>query len=211
MDRLEGIKIFVRVVQSGSFSAVARELGAGQPAISKQVAALEEHHGCAASYAHLPQSEPDRGRARLLRICRANAPSAISKQRNPASVRDRPRRLAWCASPPRPASLAAMSCRNCRRSARAIPTSSSRCWFSERTSNLVEEGIDLAIRDGALAEISLIARKIGEFAVVAVASAEYLERRGEPTRLSDLDRHDGVIFVSQDGPPTLDLRQLAPG
>jgi hypothetical protein len=48
--------------------------------------------------------------------------------------------------------------------------------------------------------ISLVARKIGESAVVAVASAEYRERKGEPTRLSDLDRHDGVIFVSQDGP-----------
>jgi LysR family transcriptional regulator for bpeEF and oprC len=45
MDRLEGMKIFVRVVESGSFSAVARELGTGQPAISKQVAALEEHLG----------------------------------------------------------------------------------------------------------------------------------------------------------------------
>jgi LysR family transcriptional regulator for bpeEF and oprC len=71
---------------------------------------------------------------------------------------------------------------------------------SERTINLVEEGIDLAIRNGALADSSLIARKIGEFAVIAVASADYLERKGEPTRLSDLDRHDGVIFVSQNEP-----------
>jgi LysR family transcriptional regulator for bpeEF and oprC len=71
---------------------------------------------------------------------------------------------------------------------------------SERTSNLVEEGIDLAIRNDALADSSLIARKIGESAVIAVASADYLERKGEPTRLSDLDGHDGVIFVSQDGP-----------
>jgi len=37
MDRLDAIKIFVRVVESGSFSAVARELGVGQPAVSKQV------------------------------------------------------------------------------------------------------------------------------------------------------------------------------
>src|ERR1700730_6153101 len=53
---------------------------------------------------------------------------------------------------------------------------------SERTSNLVEEGIDLAIRNGALSDSSLVARKIGEFAVVAVASPDYLERKGEPTR-----------------------------
>src|SRR6201986_688392 len=45
MDRLEVIKIFLRVVESGSFSAVAPGLGAGQPTISKQVAALEEHLG----------------------------------------------------------------------------------------------------------------------------------------------------------------------
>jgi len=45
MDRLEAIKIFVRVVESGSFSAVARELGVGQPAVSKQVASLEAHLG----------------------------------------------------------------------------------------------------------------------------------------------------------------------
>jgi DNA-binding transcriptional LysR family regulator len=45
MDRLDAIKIFVRVVESGSFSAAARELGVGQPAVSKQVASLEAHLG----------------------------------------------------------------------------------------------------------------------------------------------------------------------
>ena len=45
MERLEAIKVFVRVVESGNFSAVARERGTGQPAISKPVAALEEHLG----------------------------------------------------------------------------------------------------------------------------------------------------------------------
>ena len=52
-----------------------------------------------------------------------------------------------------------------------------------------------------------IARKIGESAIIAVASADYLERRGEPKRPSDLDGHDGVIFVSQERSAALDLRQ----
>ena len=49
---------------------------------------------------------------------------------------------------------------------------------SERTSNLVEEGVDLAIRNGTLADSSLVARKIGESAIIAVASGDYLERKG---------------------------------
>ena len=123
MDRLDGIKIFVRVVESGSFSAVARELGTGQPAISKQIAALEERLG-----AQLLMRT-----SRSLSLTEAGRDfyeSAVPliRQPNPASAQARPRRLAWCASPPRPASLASMSCRNYRRSARAIPRSSSRCW-----------------------------------------------------------------------------------
>ena len=180
MDRLEGIKIFVRVVDSGSFFRRLRaSLGQGSRRSAKQVAALEEYLGAQASYAHLPQSQSDRGRARLLRICPCDS-SAISRQRNPASVRDRPRRPAWCASAPRPPSLASMSCRNSLRSAVRYPKVVIESLASERTSNLVEEGIDLAIRNGALADSSLIARKIGEFALVAVASADYLERRGVP-------------------------------
>ena len=45
MDRLDAIRVFVRVVESGSFSAVARELGVGQPTVSKQIAALERYLG----------------------------------------------------------------------------------------------------------------------------------------------------------------------
>jgi LysR family transcriptional regulator, regulator for bpeEF and oprC len=45
MDRLDAMRVFVRVVETGSFSAVARELGIGQPAVSKQIAALEGHVG----------------------------------------------------------------------------------------------------------------------------------------------------------------------
>jgi len=69
---------------------------------------------------------------------------------------------------------------------------------SERTSNLVEEGIDLAIRNGTLSDSGLIARKIGESATITVASVDCLERKREPKRPSDLDGHDCVIFVSQD-------------
>jgi hypothetical protein len=52
LDRLDAIGLFVRVVDSGSFSAVARKLGVGQPAVSKQIAALETHLGGSLSEAN---------------------------------------------------------------------------------------------------------------------------------------------------------------
>ena len=198
MDRLEGIKIFVRVVESGSFSAVARELGTGQPAISKQVAALEERLGAQLlmrTSRSLSLTEAGRdfyeSAVPLISDLEAAESRIGSGQASPSGV------VRVTAAPgfsrryvvPKLLSFRAR-----------YPNVVVEMLVSERTSNLVEEGIDLAIRNGALADSSLIARKIGEFAVVAVASAEYLERRGEPTRLSDLDGHDGVIFVSQDGP-----------
>src|ERR1700740_2226352 len=198
MDRLEGIKIFVRVVESGSFSAVARERGTRQPATSKQVAAIEERLGAQLlmrTSRSLSLTEAGRdfyeSAVRLISDLEAAQSRVGSRQASPSGV------VRVTAAPgfsrryvvPKLPSFRAR-----------YPNVVVEMLVSERTSNLVEEGIDLAIRNGALADSSLIARKIGEFAVVAVASAEYLERRGEPTRLSDLDGHDGVVFVSQDGP-----------
>jgi LysR family transcriptional regulator for bpeEF and oprC len=168
MDRLDAIKIFVRVVESGSFSAVARELGVGQPAISKQVASLEAHLGAQLlmrtsrnlslteagrdfyeSASRLigdleaAESRVGRGQASPAGLVRVTAAHAFSRQ---YVVPQLPKFLA------------------------RYPDISVEMLVSERTSNLVEEGIDLAIRNGALADSSLVARKIGSSPVVLVAS-----------------------------------------
>src|SRR4029077_15223919 len=167
-------------------------------------AAGDQQTGCgarraswrAASYAHFPQPEPDRGRTRFLRV-RSTADQRSRGSRIPHRLR--PGLAVWRGARHHRARLLSPLCRAETPSFRArYPKVVVEMLVSERTSNLVEEGIDLAIRNGALSDSSLVARKIGESAVVAVASAEYLERRGEPTRLGDLDHHDGVILVSQD-------------
>src|SRR6202045_964754 len=198
MDRLEGIKIFMRVVESGSFSAVARELGTGQPAISKQVAALEERLG-----AQLLMRT-----SRSLSLTEAGRDFYESAVRLISDFEAAEARIgSGPASPSGVVRVTAAPGFSRRYVVPKLPSFRARypkviveSLVSERMSNLVEEGIDLAIRNGALSDSSLIARKIGESAIIAVASADYLERRGEPKRPSDLDGHDGVIFVSQDGP-----------
>jgi DNA-binding transcriptional LysR family regulator len=198
MDRFEGIKIFVRVVERGSFSAVARELGTGQPAISKQVAALEERLGAQLlmrTSRSLSLTEAGRdfyeSVVPLISDLEAAESRIGSGQASPSGVV----RVTAASGFSHHYVVPQLTAFRAR-----YPKIVVEMLVSERMSNLVEEGIDLAIRNGALADSSLIARKIGEFAVIAVASADYLERKGEPTRLSDLDHHDGVIFVSQDGP-----------
>ena len=66
MDQIAAIWVFVRVVESGSFSAVAREAGVGQPAISKQISALEAHLGAQLLRRTVAQSQSYRGGAGFL-------------------------------------------------------------------------------------------------------------------------------------------------
>jgi len=197
MDRLDAIKIFVRVVESGSFSAVARELGVGQPAVSKQVARLEAHLGAQLLMRtsrnlslteagcdfyesgvrligdlEVAESRVGRGQASPSGVVRVTAAHAFSR---------------LYVVPRLPNFFA------------RYPDVDVEMLDSDRTSNLVEEGIDLAIRNGALTDSSLVAKKIGSSPVVLVASAEYLSRRGEPTKPSDCASHDAVLFVSREG------------
>ena len=67
MDRIDCLRAFVRALEGGSFSAAAKELGIGQPAISKRIALLEEEFGTAAIPAHDPQAQADGRGAPYLR------------------------------------------------------------------------------------------------------------------------------------------------
>ena len=161
MDRLEGMKIFLRVVESGSFSAVARELGTGQPAISKQVAALEERLGAQLlmrTSRSLSLTEAGRDfyefAVPLISDLEAAESRIGSGQASPSGVvrvTSAPGFSRRYVVPKLPSFRA------------RYPKVVVEMLVSERTSNLVEEGIDLAIRNGALSDFSLVARKIGEF------------------------------------------------
>jgi DNA-binding transcriptional LysR family regulator len=198
MDRLDAIKIFVRVVESGSFSAVARELGVGQPAVSKQVASLEVHLGAQLlmrTSRNLSLTEAGRdfyeSASRLIGDLEAAESRVGRGQASPAGLVRVTAAHAFSRHyvvPRLPEFLA------------RYPDMSVEILVSERTSNLVEEGIDVAIRNGALADSSLVARKIGSSPVVLVASTGYLEQHGEPLKPSDCDSHHAVLFVSKEGP-----------
>ncbi len=198
MDRLAAIRMFVRVVQSGSFSAVAREAGVGQPAVSKQITALEAHLGAQLlRRTSRSQSLTEAGQdfyesaVRLIddleaaesRVGRGqSAPSGLIRV-TVAPVFGRlyivPRLQEFFAR---------------------YPDIIVECVVTDRTVNLVEEGVDLAIHNGELKDSTLIARKIARTPVITVASPPYLKKHGEPASPSELERHQCIIYAPLGAP-----------
>lgn len=198
MDRLEAMRLFVRVVQSGSFSAVAREAGMGQPSVSKQIAQLEAHLGAQllrrtsrsmtvteagqAYYEAALRIIDDLDAAESLVGHGQSAPSGLIR-----------------------VTLAAVFARlyvvpNLPVFLERYPDISVELLVTERTLNLVEEGIDLAIHNGDLVDSSLILKKIATTPIITVATPAYLAARGEPVSPAELEQHDCIIFAPRGEP-----------
>jgi DNA-binding transcriptional LysR family regulator len=194
MDRLDAIRVFVRVVERGSFSAVAREFGTGQPVISKQIAALEEYL----------KAQLLVRTSRSLNLTEAGQAFYESALRVIAEIEEAEARVGRGQS--EPTGLLRVSVAPAFGHLYIVPRLPLlltrypqlvvEMVSTDRSVNLVEDGIDLAIRNGELSDSSLVARKIGSTSIVMVATPEYLQKHGEPRTPEDLDEHRGVLFVS---------------
>lgn len=193
VDRLDAMKLFVRLVECGSFSAVGREANIGQPAVSKQIAALEQHLGTQLVLRTSRQMViTESGQALydaakpLLDHYDAVESSVGSRQRSPRGlirINTAPGHGRLCITPLLPAFF------------RQYPDIVVDISASERQVDLLSDGIDLAVRHGRLVDSSLTARKLTETEFVLVASPAYLAERGTPRRLSDMEKHTCVVFA----------------
>ena len=87
-----------------------------------------------------------------------------------------------------------MSARSCRDYLKRYPEVSGELRLSDRIVNLVEDGVDLAVRIGHLADSSLVARQVGEMRRIVVASPGYLKRHGEPKTPEAIAAHQTIQF-----------------
>lgn len=193
MDLLAAFRTYVRVAESGSFSAVAREMGATQPAVSRQVSALEEHLGARLiqrTTRSLTLTEEGRSlldHARRVLDCVEEAEAAVG--RGHPSVSGLVRIAA-------PASFGRMHVAPLmRRLLERHPDLLVELQMSDSTADLIAGGIDLAIRAGQVGDAGLVARRIGASPRQVFASPEYLARNGEPGHPADLGRHACIIFL----------------
>jgi DNA-binding transcriptional LysR family regulator len=196
MDRLAAMTTFVKVVEAGSLSAAARSLNLSLPSVSRQLDGLEEHlrtRLLVRTTRHLALTEGGQtyyDQAKRILAAIEEAETTLSAQHTTPSGH-----LIVSATvllgrlhlaPLLPEFL------------ERYPKLSVDLLLFDRIVNLVEEGIDVAVRPGSLEDSTLFARKLGAFRRVVCAAPSYLERRGEPTRPQDLEDHDCVVFTLLD-------------
>ena len=197
MDRLAAMETFVLVVDSGSFSAAARRLNMGQPAVSKSVAQLEDRLGVkllARTTRGLKPTEAGLNYYERARRSIEEADEAELAARGAGTGLTG--KLRVCAAvtfarihlmPRLPGFLA----RHRDLEMEVV--------LDDRNIDLVQEGIDVALRMGQLADSSLTARRIATGRHAVVGTPAYFARVGEPTTPGDLVAHEAVIYAQSGG------------
>jgi len=187
MDRLESMTVFVRAVDRGGFSAAAADLGLSGTMVGLHVRALEDRLGARLlNRTTRRQRLTEVGRLYYDR-CRQVLAEVEAAEASAAELQAAPRgRLKVTA----PVSFAVHALTPaCADYLALYPEVQLDLVVSDRVMDLVDEGIDAAIRIGDLADSSLIARPLAPYRSVICASPAYLKRRGRPERPEDLRDH----------------------
>ena len=197
MDRLAAIEIFIRVVDTGSFSAAARHFDVGQPAVSKAIAQLEEWLGVKLLLRTTRTLTPtEAGTSFYQRAKRAveETDEAVIAARGSAAGLSGKLRVsaAVCFArlhivPRLPAFLD------------DHPNLELELVLDDRNIDLVEEGIDVALRMGELTDSNMTARRIAEARRRVIATPAYFKRHGIPAAPADLLAHKCLIYTRDGG------------
>jgi DNA-binding transcriptional LysR family regulator len=192
MDKFNAMQLFVRVAETGSFAAVANQLGVDRSVVTRQVSALEKQLGTklmtrsTRSLTLTPAGSAYLEKCRVILNMVDAAESSLAEEK--AVPRGRVRLglpLSFGLQRLMPVLL---------QFAQAHPHIELVMDFSDRRSKLIEEGIDLSIRITNRLEPSDIVRKLGASKLITVASAQYLAEHGQPQRPADLAHHRGLLY-----------------
>ena len=194
MDRLLAMEMFVRVVETGSFSKAAREFNTTQPTVTKQIAAAEARLEVRLLNRNTRGVSLTESGALYYEKCKtivrdaAEADSIVQlKQGQAQGLLRIGTSVAFGRRVVVPLALEYM---------RRHPQVQLDLSFEDRYVDLIAQGIDVAIRMGKLADSSLGARFLGMNPWVMVASPAYLKKHGVPKRAQDLSAHVALIYSS---------------
>jgi DNA-binding transcriptional LysR family regulator len=193
MDRLHELEVFVAVADAGSFAKAGARLRLSPPAVTRAISALEDRLGArvfnrttrSLTITEVGQRFLDSARRVLVDLDAAEK-EAVGETAMPQGHLTITASVTFGRSALAPLVCAFLS---------QHPRVTASVVLLDRIVNLVEEGIDLAVRIGPLPDSSLIARRVGAVRRILVASPDYLARRGTPVSPPDLKLHSVIAFT----------------
>ncbi|MBY5328465.1 LysR family transcriptional regulator [Rhizobium leguminosarum] len=193
MDRIDAMKVFVTAVEEGSLAGAARRLKRSPTAISRALGLLEQHVGVELLHRTTRSLKLSEAGQRYVEACRRVLVDLEEADMIAGSERSSPRGTLTISAPPilgeevlRPI-LDSFLRENANVSVRLL--------MLDRFVNLVDEGVDVALRIGNLADSTHMSTRIGgDVRRVVVAAPQYLDSRAAITEPSDLSRHDLIAF-----------------
>jgi DNA-binding transcriptional LysR family regulator len=193
LDRLQAMTTFVAVVDSGGFASAARKLNLSPPVVTRAVAELEERLGLRLLTRTTRIVRVTDAGARFAADCRRILADIDEAETTAAGTHAAPRGTLTLTAPALFGQLHVMPI--LVGYLQQYPEVDAQCLFLDRVVNVVEEGVDVAVRIGELPDSSLQAIRVGRVRRVLVAAPAYLGTQGVPKRPEDLARHT-VVSVS---------------
>ncbi|AZF21470.1 LysR family transcriptional regulator [Pseudomonas sp. R3-52-08] len=195
LDRLTGLIAFARTASLGSYTAAARDLSVSPSAVSKSVQRLEEHLGLrlfsrtTRSLTLTPEGRELYERAlRVIREIEDIEQTAVASRGEPSGT------LKVTAPLPIGVNILAPALPAFRE---RYPKLAVDLRLGDQFADIIEQGIDVAIRVGNLADSRLVSKPLGPHRICTFASPGYLARKGKPRNIDDLVNHDCINFRYQ--------------
>ncbi len=193
MDRFDAMRLFVRVAESGSFSAVARQMNLARSAVTRQVAGLEALLGARLLARTTRRLSLTSAGAAYLEKCRVILNLVEAAETDLVEDRQIPR------GPIRMSVPLSFGIRHLSplllEFASLYPEVALDTEYSDQRSNLFEAGLDLTIRITRRLEPGDVARRISSSRMMVVAAPDYLARHGKPRHPADLVHHECLGYT----------------
>jgi len=194
MDVLTSMAIFCRVVEVGSFSAVANERNVSPSSVSKHITALEKRLGTQLLGRTTRQLNPTEAGCEYYNFCNQMLEELSEVEASVSRYQSETSGTLHLAIPVTFGELHVLPA--LWEFHEKFPDMNIELTMDDRKMDLVREGIDLAVQIGPLADSSMVARKIGTTERLFVASPEYLAKHREPETPVDLETHNCVVLSS---------------
>ncbi|MET4733142.1 DNA-binding transcriptional LysR family regulator [Thalassospira sp. MBR-102] len=198
MDRFQAMRIFVRVVEAQSFAAAARELGSSPPAVTRAVAFLEDITGArllTRTTRSVSLTEPG---AHYYDDCKRLLGDLEEAEAAAGGAYARPSGTLTITAPVLFGQMYVFPVMT--EFLDQYPEMRGRVLLFDRIVNIVEEGIDLALRIGHMADTSMSAIKVGTVRRIICGSPDYFDRHGRPQVPADIGMHRVVASTGSSAP-----------